>query len=130
MEEYTAGMTFGHARRNFYEAARHGLAAELLWPGTEAPSPRGVVAKELILQLLPIAREGLVRGGVDATEAEAWLADIQGRVTTGVTGAVWQLQRYDQALASCRPADALRAMLAHYLDRSETDTPVHQWDAS
>ena len=129
MDDYAAGMTFGHARRNFYEAARHGLAAELLWPESVAPSPRGVVARELIHRLLPVARQGLLGGGVEAAEADAWLADVQRRVTTGLTGAVWQRRGYEQALGTCSPGDALRAMLGRYLDLSETDTPVHAWDS-
>lgn len=129
MDECSAGMTFGHARRNFYEAARHGLAAELLWPESVAPSPRGVVARELITRLLPVARQGLLGGGVEAAEADAWLAHIQQRVTTGLTGAVWQRRGYEQALAARSPVDALRAMLVRYLDLSETDTPVHAWDS-
>ena len=40
MGDWCTRMTFGHARRNFYQAARRGLEAELLWPESTAPSPR------------------------------------------------------------------------------------------
>lgn len=129
MEEYTSGMTFGHARRNFYEAARHGLAAELLWPESVAPSPRGVRAAELVARLLPLARQGLLDSGVEGAEADAWLAHIQRRSATGLTGAVWQRRSYEHALGVCSPSDALRSMLLSYLDLSETDTPVHDWQS-
>jgi hypothetical protein len=127
MEEHTAGFTFGHARRNFYEAARHGLAAELLWPEAVAPSPRSVSARELAERLLPVARQGLVSGGVEAAEADAWLALIAGRVANGITGAVWQRNAYACALEQHSPRRALGVMLERYLALSEADAPVHTW---
>jgi hypothetical protein len=130
MDEYSVGLTFGHARRNFYEAARHGLRAELLWPAPIAPSPRTVDAKSLAERLLPLAREGLVAGGVEGAEADAWLSIIAARIASGVTGAVWQRMAYAQALEHHPPREALSAMLESYLAGSEADAPVHTWPAA
>jgi len=44
-------LTFGQCRRNFYEAARRGLDADLLWPSPHPPSPRLVPAARLIAQV-------------------------------------------------------------------------------
>src|SRR5579871_4434533 len=53
-------LSFGTAAENLHEAARHGLDAQLYWPGA-GDTP----AAELILRrLLPLAREGLSRWGV------------------------------------------------------------------
>src|SRR5579871_3911278 len=53
-------MSFAAAAENLHEAARHGLDAQLYWPGA-GDTP----AAELILRrLLPLAREGLSRWGV------------------------------------------------------------------
>ena len=62
-------MTFATAAENLHEAARHGLDARLYWPGLgEAP-----VAELVLRRLLPLAREGLARWGVDpATPAACW----------------------------------------------------------
>ena len=127
MDELSAGLTFGHARRNFYEAARHGLDAELLWPESVAPSPRGSPARELARRLLPVARDGLTRAGVDAAEADAWLSIVEGRLDSGLTGAVWQRRVFERALARQPTAEALRSMLQQYLELSEADAPVHTW---
>ena len=127
MDELSAGLTFGHARRNFYEAARHGLSAELLWPEAVAPSPRGSSARELARRLLPVAREGLAQAGVDAAEADAWLGLIEGRLDSGVTGSVWQRRVFEGARARHPAAESLRLMLERYLSLSESDAPVHTW---
>jgi hypothetical protein len=127
MDELAAGLTFGHARRNFYEAARHGLDAELLWPEAVAPSPRGSPARELARRLLPVAREGLVCAGVEAAEADAWLHIIEGRIESGTTGAVWQRRVFERALSRQPAPESLRTMLQRYLEQSEADAPVHTW---
>ena len=58
-------MTFATAAENLHEAARHGLDARLYWPGLgEAP-----VAELVLRRLLPLAREGLRRWGVDPADA-------------------------------------------------------------
>jgi hypothetical protein len=135
MDELVAGLTFGHARRNFYAAARQGLDAELLWPEAIAPSPRGSLARELAQRLLPVAQAGLCAHGVDSAEAEAWLSVIAGRLANGLTGAVWQRRVYARALEqgaanAAAGRAALGAMLERYLALSEADVPVHTWPDS
>ena len=50
-------LEFADAKANFYEAARHGLAARLKWP-----DGRTYPAKDLIMNIgLPLAREGLAK---------------------------------------------------------------------
>lgn len=127
MDEFVAGFTFGHARRNFYEAARFGLESELLWPEAVAPSPRSIGARALVVRLLPEARQGLLSGGVEAAEADAWLAIIAARAASGITGAAWQRNAYARASEQHPPREALRAMLEGYLAHSERDLPVHTW---
>lgn len=120
-------MTFGQARRSFYEAARAGLDAEILWPTERAPSPRGCSPAELTVMLLPLAREGLVSSGVDRDESDEWLAIIAERVARGVTGARWQRRVYDTLAAEMPREHALSAMLARYRELSDRGEPVHTW---
>ncbi len=122
-----AALTFGQARRNFYCAARDGLAAEILWPTDTSPSPQPVTAAALATRLLPLAHAGLVGHGVDAAEADAWLDIIAARTTTGATGARWQRRTLDR-LGAARPrAAAAAAMLERYLAAAATGRPVHEW---
>ena len=120
-------LPFALARRNFYEAARAGLDAILLWPSPEAPSPRPWAAADLIASLLPVARIGLVGCGVNADEADETLAVVGERVRSGTTGSAWQ-RRALEALEGGRPRPAaLAALTEAYLERSLTGSPVHEW---
>ncbi|APR76259.1 Glutamate-cysteine ligase family protein [Minicystis rosea] len=126
---HTCRMTFGQARRNFYEAARHGLDAELLWPSAEPPSPRPVRAADLVERLLPLAERGLVSAGVDASEAAAQLAIIADRVRRRTTGSRWQLRTLAEEEKRAPRAEAIAAMFARYRAEAETGRPVHTWCA-
>jgi len=126
----TTALPFKYAEQNLYRAAQYGLDATLLWPSRHPPSPVPTPAADLVLELLPAARRGLERGGVAPEEAESLLAVIEARVRTRRTGSAWQLARlahHEGAGGLDRP-DALRAMLADYLDAQATDAPVHTWD--
>jgi hypothetical protein len=117
-------ITFGHARRNFYQAARFGLEAELLWPAEEPPSPRPLHARELLPRLLPVARRGLVDGGVDPDEADRLLTVVAARVAAGRTGARWQRQALEAARGALCP---FAALLREYRAHSSEGRPVHEW---
>jgi hypothetical protein len=127
MDTYCCRLSFGHVRRNFYAAARQGLEAELLWPSTTTPSPRLQPAPRLIQSQLPLAHSGLVDGGVDAAEAEGWLAVVRDRAAVGQTGATWQLGEFERRRAGADDRSALHGMLLRYLELSEPDLPVHTW---
>jgi hypothetical protein len=96
------GMTFGHARRNFYQAARYGLDAELWWPTLEGLSPRSWTASALALDLMPLARRGLVTGGVSPDEADRHLEVLRAGVEAGVTRSAVATQRVRSAVAGVR----------------------------
>jgi gamma-glutamyl:cysteine ligase YbdK (ATP-grasp superfamily) len=118
---------FAYAERNLYRAAKHGLDAELAWPAASAPSPRIRSARELVLELVPLAQAALVQHGVDATEAEQLLEVIRERARTGQTGAYAQrhlLDRHERTLPRER---ALARMVEDYLALSDSEQPVHTW---
>ncbi len=72
-------MSFTTAAENLHEAARHGMGAQLYWPGLgDVP-----VAELVLRRLLPMARDGLSRWGVDAACADRLLGIIEQRCLTG-----------------------------------------------
>ncbi len=116
-----------HAESNFYRAAQTGLDATLLWPSREPPSPRPIAAATLVRQLLPVAEKGLGDAGVEPSEIDRLLQVVAERVDTGQTGAVWMrrsLERLDRRLPR---EEAVRVLLANYLEAEASGEPVHRW---
>jgi len=118
-------MTFATAAENLHEAARHGLDARLYWPGLgEAP-----VAELVLRRLLPLAREGLRRWGVDPADADRLLGVIEQRCLTGRNGAIWQIAttRAISEQTGADRAEALRQMTERYIELMHGNEPVHTW---
>jgi hypothetical protein len=117
-------LSFDAARENFETCAREGIEARMYWPGVgDVP-----VTELLLRRLLPMARAGLDRWGVDAAVSDRLLGVIEGRCLTGVNGAVWQSRRVAAAEASGADRDtALHQMLADYCRHMHRNDPVHTW---
>src|SRR6201987_3501221 len=101
-------MAFATAGENLHEAARRGLDAHLYWPGLgEVP-----VAELVLRRLLPLAREGLSRWGVNPVHADRLLGFIEQRCITGQTGAAWQIATVEaiSGRGGAGRLDALRRM--------------------
>lgn len=118
-------LDFAVANANFRAGARDGLDATMCWPGLGEVS-----VVELVLEtLLPMAYEGLDRFGVRPAERDRLLGVIEGRCRTRRNGASWQTATVCAAerRGMSRTA-ALREMTRRYLDRQQTNEPVHTWD--
>ncbi len=118
-------MSFATAAENLHEAARHGLDAQLYWPGV-GDTP----AAELILRrLLPLARDGLARWGVSSAAADRLLGIVEQRCLTGQNGAAWQVATV-AGLSEHGGVDrreALRQMTLRYIEHMHSNEPVHTW---
>jgi gamma-glutamyl:cysteine ligase YbdK (ATP-grasp superfamily) len=120
-------MNFAVARSNFTQAARHGIAAQLSWPGWGE-----VGVDELVLrQLLPMADEGLRRCGMAAEARDRYLGVIEGRAKTRRNGAAWQVSTVRALQWGGMPrSDALAEMLRRYCRHMHANEPVHTWETS
>jgi gamma-glutamyl:cysteine ligase YbdK (ATP-grasp superfamily) len=117
-------MSFATAAENLHAAARHGIEAQLYWPGLgDAP------AAELILRrLLPLARAGLDRWGVNQPDVDRLLGIIEQRCLTLQTGAAWQVTAASaHASSGADRTEALRLMTQQYIEHMHTNEPVHTW---
>lgn len=119
---------FACAERNFFRAARDGLAAQLLWPRDPTSAPEPVPARTLLPGLVERARRGLAAGGVDPDEIDQHLGVFAGRVANGQTGARWQRRALAAAARSHGP-QAANVMVDRYLAHAGTEAPVHTWPA-
>jgi gamma-glutamyl:cysteine ligase YbdK (ATP-grasp superfamily) len=111
-------LPFATARDNFYQAARLGLDAHLLWLDGERRSLRAWLQGGL----LELAAEGLAGLGLDRDDADTYLEIVRRRAAAQRTGARWQRQwvaRHGRDMAGLTRA---------YLQRQATQCPVHEWD--
>ncbi|RKT52334.1 glutamate-cysteine ligase family protein [Saccharothrix australiensis] len=117
-------MSFHAAEENLYAGSRHGMGAQLYWPGIGWVPP-----DELVLRrLLPLAHEGLQACGVSDSARERYLGVIEARCLSRRTGSQWQ--RETVALLESRGVDrqgALSAMLGQYVELMHGGEPVHTW---
>ena len=126
-QRWTYALPFERADHGFYRAAQYGLAAELSWPAGRGGRVRMVPAVELVPELLPAARQGLLGAGVAAAETDRLLGLIGARVATGQTGAAWQRATLAAAERGRSRDQALAVMLDRYLSCAATGQPVHTW---
>ncbi|MFD1545745.1 glutamate--cysteine ligase [Nonomuraea guangzhouensis] len=108
---------FAEAYQNFYRAAMSGLDAKLSWPGRDGEFP----AADLVLELLPEAREALLAAGVTPSDADNALDIIRQRTRLRRTGAAWQRE----TLATFG-GDRER-LVRRYRELALSGQPVHTW---
>jgi hypothetical protein len=118
-------MSFSAAEENFHAGARHGIEAQVYWPGLGT-----VPAAELVLRrLLPMAHEGLETWGVGRDTRDRLLGIVEGRCLNGCNGAAWQSQMFHRLYDSGQTdrRDAMRMMVQRYRRHMHTNEPVHTW---
>jgi len=118
-------MSFSAAAENLVLGARNGIDARVYWPGLgEVP-----VTELALRRLLPLAFDGLRAWGVESADASRLLGIIEQRCLTGRTGATWQVDAVHALDRGGRGnrQEALRLMTQGYIERMETNQPVHGW---
>jgi gamma-glutamyl:cysteine ligase YbdK (ATP-grasp superfamily) len=118
-------MSFSAAEENFHTCARHGLDAQVYWPGIgQVP-----VAELVVRRLLPLAAEGLDRWEVAPAVRDRLLGIIQQRCLTAQNGASWQAATFHQldVKGHLDRHDTLRRMTRRYIEHMHTNEPVHTW---
>jgi hypothetical protein len=119
-------MSFQAANENFVAGIRGGIDAEVYWP--EIGQVR--VVELVVRKLLPLAAEGLRLWEVDEAEIGRLLDIIERRCLRAANGATWQTAEVASRERSGESReDALRGMLAAYVDLMHTNEPVHTWEA-
>ena len=111
-------ISFSDAKNNFYAAARWGLEAELVWLDHKRVAVRSLLTDVV----LPLARSGLVKLGLDIDDVSRFLGIIEGRLRTGQTGTVWQ-RAFIRRFGMNR-----KALTSAYREHQNRGKPVHEWD--
>ncbi|MFD2201087.1 CBS domain-containing protein [Shivajiella indica] len=113
---------FKDIKANFYRAARYGMASQFTWNNKMVPS------RELILEeLIPMARIGLQRVGIDQEDIDLYLSVIRNRVVSRI-GSQWMIDSYRNLLKSKKRNEANQVLTANLYLNQEKDIPVSEWE--
>ena len=104
------------ARKNFYTAAREGIASDPHWitADGEETTLRAAVYKDIFAR----AVEGLCDVGLDHESAQSYLAPLRGRLQAGVDPATWKCNRARERLdRGASIASAIHGTQREYVTR-------------
>ncbi|MGZ5029299.1 MAG: glutamate--cysteine ligase [Methylobacter sp.] len=111
-------LTFSQAKGNFYQAARYGLEAHIVWFNEQKQRMPDLLTNEL----LPRAALGLKALYINETDINLYLDIIRQRVENMQNGSIWQ-RRFMQEY----PGDFV-ALTRCYLDNQRRNQPIGEWE--
>jgi CBS domain-containing protein len=114
---------FDDAKTNFLKAARDGLDNKFVWL-----SDTKISSQDLILnEMLPIARNGLLKQNIMKNDSDHYLEIIEERVKSGKTGSQWMIESYNTIRKTGTRDQALVATTAAIYNRQQEMKPIHKW---
>lgn len=122
--DITKKMSFDEAKSNFFNAARYGLNGQIR--GLDGKSRR--VERLILEELLPRARVGLERAGVNADDSARLLDIIEARVTKSTSGSKWMLDSLATMDPRAKPNVRMRTLTATMKSYQEKGMPLHEWE--
>ena len=127
MDHYSSRLPFHFAEYNFYRGAQQGLNAHLLWPHKGRGGFRERPIIDIIEELLPLAYEGLKKLGCHKADRDRLWRVIEQRFEKRITGAKWQLNRFEHYRKGCSIAESCYRMLVDYRTNMMLSDPVSRW---
>ncbi len=122
--DITQHMSFDDAKNSFYNVARYGLNGQIR--GLDGKSRR--VGRLIVEELLPRARAGLSRAGIDEADSERLLDIIEHRVKAEKTGACWMIDSLAAMDKRAKSNVKMRTLTATMRSNQEKGSePVHLW---
>lgn len=121
--DITHYMSFDEAKSNFFNVARYGLNGQIR--GLDGKSRR--VGKLILEELLPRARRGLERAGIDQDDNDRLLNIIELRVGAEMSGSRWMLDSYASMDKRAKPNVRMRTLTAAMKANQEGGLPLYLW---
>lgn len=111
-------LPFHLVKKNFYNAARHGLNAQMVWPGFGETDFLTIFEKEI----LPLTYEGLNHFSICSEDiTNIFERTIPGRLHKRQNGATWQIKFLE------KNSHDLQKLTRRYFEYQESNTPVCDW---
>ncbi len=117
-------MTFDDAKNNFFTAARYGLKSQIVW--LDGHSFR--IAQLILEELLPRARRGLEKVGVDQADIDRNLGILEERVRREKTGSQWALDSLAAMDKLAKINVRMRTLTSTMLENQYAGRPLHEWE--
>ncbi|MBT8327817.1 MAG: CBS domain-containing protein [Bacteroidia bacterium] len=113
---------FEDARYNFYNACRNGLDCQFKWFG------KTISAENLLIEvIIPMARKGLLKGGVSKASVEELIGIVEDRVALNRNGSKWILKNFSTLLEGSTANEASRNITEAIYYNQMSSKPVHEW---
>lgn len=116
-------LEFDDARMNFFAASKLGMDTKFRWTDDKRYTAVDLITKEL----LPLAKEGLEKAGVDSGDISSYLDIIGERAEAGKTGSYWMVKSYNSLLKSVTREQALTAVTNAMIKNQKKGEPAHKW---
>ncbi len=113
---------FRDARGNFINAARTGMNTYFNWFG------KGISAKKLVKDvLIPMARVGLEKSTINATDIDYYLEIIQNRIERNFDGSKWIVKSKRKLRKSVSRDEANILLTYNMYKNQQKNIPVSKW---
>jgi CBS domain-containing protein len=122
--DITQVMDFDDAKDNFVSAARDGLGTDFNWVNGKKIS----VTKLLEDELLPIARQGLKKHGIDKKDIDKYISIVENRVKSRQTGSQWIVKSYSKLLKDNSREEIATALTSCMIENQKSGKPIHEWE--
>jgi CBS domain-containing protein/gamma-glutamylcysteine synthetase len=123
-DDISKHLSYEDIRDNFDKAAKFGIDTKFSWLKDTKISAVDLVQHEL----LPIARKGLEKQGVDTGDIDKYLGIIEERAKKHTNGARWMLRTFTKLKQETTTDEAITTMTAAILKNQEKAMPVHTWE--
>lgn len=118
-------ISFEDIRDNFGKAARFGIDTKFTWI-----KDKKITARDLILEeLIPIARQGLLKMNIETRDIDNYLGIITERTQKHMNGARWMLRSFTALSKKASNDDEALSILTATIYRNQNipDHPIHDW---
>ncbi len=123
-EDIRDHLRFENVKSNFLAAARDGIRAQMNWFDDSY-----LPAQDLILeQMVPLAREGLNKSGIDSGDIDRYLGVIEARIAIPRTGSRWALESIENMQGQGTSDQVLRCLTKSIVEQQVTGTPISEWE--
>lgn len=122
--DITQLIDFDSAKDNFTSACRDGLNTSFTWLNNKKISANDLIGKELI----PMAREGLKKNGVNKVDIDRYMEIIEERNESRQTGTQWIVNSQLNLQKNTNREEILVALTAAMVENQKSGIPIHQWE--